>query len=75
MELVFPRFPTLLLLIKKRAAPDAHGLAISVIYYTDSISSMCIVRTVIYRTLVCDIYGYGTKLTELISELGLSPCV
>jgi hypothetical protein len=28
------------LLIKKRAAPDTHGLALSVIYYTDSISSM-----------------------------------
>jgi hypothetical protein len=39
-ELVFLRFPTLLLLIKKRAAPDTHELAISVIYYTDSISSM-----------------------------------
>jgi hypothetical protein len=39
-ELVFPRFPTLLLLIKKRTAPDTHGLAISVIYGTDSISSM-----------------------------------
>jgi hypothetical protein len=39
-ELVFPRFSTLLLLIKKRAAPDTHGLALSVIYYTDSISSM-----------------------------------
>jgi hypothetical protein len=37
---VFPLFPTLLLLIKKRAAPDTHGLAISVIYGTDSISSM-----------------------------------
>jgi hypothetical protein len=39
-ELVFPLFPTLLLLIKKRAAPDTHGLAISLIYDTDSISSM-----------------------------------
>jgi hypothetical protein len=38
-ELVFPLFPTLLLLIKKRAAPDTHWLAISVIYGTDSISS------------------------------------
>jgi hypothetical protein len=31
-KLVFPLFPTLLLLIKKRAAPDTHGLAICVIY-------------------------------------------
>jgi hypothetical protein len=37
---VFTHFPTLLLLIKKRAAPDTLGLAISVIYYIDSISSM-----------------------------------
>jgi hypothetical protein len=38
-ELVFPLFPSLLLLIKKRAAPDTHWLAISIVYFTDSISS------------------------------------
>jgi hypothetical protein len=46
-ELVFPLFPTLLLLLKKRAAPDTHGLAISVIYGTDSISSMSLLKSVL----------------------------
>jgi hypothetical protein len=34
--LVFPLFPTLLWLIKKRAAPDPHAIATSYIYYSSS---------------------------------------
>jgi hypothetical protein len=50
-EQVFPLFPTLLLLIKKRAAPDSHWLAISVIYRTDSISSMAVYKELALQTL------------------------
>jgi hypothetical protein len=56
-ELVFLLFPTLLILIKKRAAPDTHGLAISVIYayVTNSISSMVPIITVIILIIIIKI--------------------
>jgi hypothetical protein len=61
-ELVFTLFPTLLLLMKKRAAPDTHGLAISVIYCTDSISSMF----VCHASWLCEVLiGYTNRTCHL----------
>jgi hypothetical protein len=56
-ELVFPLFSTLLLLLKKRAAPDTHELAISVIYGTDSISSMVMTHS-------CSVQNYSKGIRK-----------
>jgi hypothetical protein len=61
---VFP-LPTLLLLIKKRASPDPHGLAKSVIYGTSTDS--CVFPPWLRQSFLNNFYGFVEFCTENVT--------